>query len=96
MREYKRRNPEVVSAAAERWRERWPEKAAAHRAVALAIARGDLVPQPCGVDGCDTGDQVQAHHPDYSKPLEVEWLCVTHHHEEHVRLRALEGSVEAA
>lgn len=42
--------------------------------------RGALVPQPCEV--CGTKD-VEKHHPDYSKPLEVKWLCRDHHLELH-------------
>ena len=35
-------------------------------------ARGLLVPQPC--ESC--GDpEVEMHHADYDKPLEVIWLC---------------------
>ena len=32
----------------------------------------------CGVEG-----RIEAHHPDYSKPLEVVWLCRIHHVEAH-------------
>jgi hypothetical protein len=35
-----------------------------------------LVPQPCEVCGAT---KVEKHHPDYSKPLEVRWLCREHH-----------------
>lgn len=35
---------------------------------------------------CFCGEtKVHAHHPDYSKPLEVKWLCRKHHVEEHVK-----------
>lgn len=44
-----------------------------------AVRRGELVKQPC--EKC--GDKAQAHHPDYSKPLEVQWLCREHHMEAH-------------
>jgi hypothetical protein len=33
--------------------------------------RGHLIPQPCKCGATET----QMHHPDYSKPLEVEWMC---------------------
>lgn len=33
--------------------------------------RGWLTPEPC--DYC--GEAAQKHHPDYSMPLEVKWLC---------------------
>ena len=43
-------------------------------------SRGMLLAQPCEVCG-DT--KVEKHHDDYSKPLEVRWLCKTHHRELH-------------
>ncbi len=33
---------------------------------------GELVPQPCRTCGAS---KVEKHHPDYSKPLNVIWLC---------------------
>lgn len=44
------------------------------------IASGKLKREPCEVCGAI---QVEAHHDDYSKPLEVRWLCHTHHREHH-------------
>jgi len=43
-----------------------------------AVRLGILVRQPCQVEGCSV-KKVQAHHTDYSRPLEVEWLCRRHH-----------------
>lgn len=45
--------------------------------VAGAIRKGTLERKPCAV--CGTTKKVQAHHPDYRQPLEVIWLCQTHH-----------------
>lgn len=39
--------------------------------------RGKLVPEPCEVSGCESPTEM--HHPDYTKPLEVRWLCRDHH-----------------
>lgn len=62
-------------------------KALARHIVAVSIKHGFLVRQPCWC-----GEAGQAHHPNYSKPLEVVWLCQKHHSEEHVRLnRELEN-----
>lgn len=41
------------------------------------IKRGKLIPGPCEHSGCL--NKVQPHHEDYSKPLEVRWLCREHH-----------------
>lgn len=53
----------------------------ARAAVYRAIQRGDLIKQPCGM--CGTDKSVQGHHHDYSKPLDVEWLCYHCHMKEH-------------
>lgn len=53
-----------------------PKKRAAHVAVGNAVRDGKLLPQPCEVCG---SSEVHGHHTDYSKPLEVMWLCPVHH-----------------
>lgn len=58
------------------WRRANPEKYLAHVAVQRALASGDLVKQPCEVCG---DPAVDAHHDDYSKQLDVRWLCRQHH-----------------
>jgi len=65
----------------------------AHNLTEKAIAKGLLVPQPCEVCGFegraeDGRNLVQAHHDDYNKPLQVRWLCQSHHHEWHQTNRA--------
>jgi|LakMenE01Jun11ns_1017448.scaffolds.fasta_scaffold9198974_2 hypothetical protein len=57
-----------------------PHKDAAHAAVARAVRSGKLARGVCEVCGCGT---VDAHHDDYSRPLEVRWLCRVHHLMEH-------------
>lgn len=42
----------------------------------VAKRKGVVKKKPCEVCG-DTNSE--AHHPDYSKPLEVVWLCRPHH-----------------
>ena len=44
-----------------------------------AIKRGTVRRLPCEVGG----DTAHGHHADYSKPLEVRWLCNLHHRGEH-------------
>ena len=79
--EWRAGNPEAHREQQRRIASASPEKTRARRAVNDAIRRGRIVAQPCAV--CETSDDVQAHHPDYSKPLEVVWLCRVHHNEVH-------------
>ncbi len=48
----------------------------AGRTVWKAIKSGKLQKEPCLI--CDSPD-AQAHHPDYTEPLRVLWLCRQHH-----------------
>ena len=60
----------------------------AYGKVRTALKNGDLVrPSSCSRCGrtgvCSDGRSIiQAHHHDYSKPLEVEWICSSCHREE--------------
>lgn len=63
------------------WHERNPDARAAHVAVGNALRDGRLVKGPCARLGDDCSGRVEAHHEDYSKPLEVVWACVRHHDE---------------
>ena len=51
-------------------------------AVQRAVQAGRLTKQPCEVCGHNPAD---AHHDDYNKPLDVRWLCRTHHVEHHAK-----------
>lgn len=54
---------------------RFPDRHKARRAVAAAIKRGALV-RPAICSKCGGKETfIEAHHNDYSKPLDVEWLC---------------------
>ena len=63
-------------------------KDAARRAVAEALAKGRLY-QPLSCQRCGMTTLTEAHHPDYSQPLLVQWLCVpchrAHHRETHCK-----------
>ena len=59
-----------------------PEKERARTAVKVALLAGTLERQPCEV-GVDCAGRIEAHHDDYSRPLNVRWLCRRHHGEAH-------------
>lgn len=64
-----------------------PERKRAADAVASAIRSGKLIPHPCHI----CGEKAQAHHPDYSRPLDVVWLCLPHHRQAHAIVRRMES-----
>ena len=59
-------------------------KREARRQVSAAIQHGAMVKQPCVVCGAR---QSEGHHDDYSRPLDVIWLCRRHHVARHKELR---------
>ena len=72
-REHPEKNREKVA----RYKKKNPDVVLAHNTVNNAIRAGTLVREICEVEDCDVIGQ--AHHDDYSKPLDVEWLCRKHH-----------------
>ena len=60
-------------------RARYPEKNRARKAVHIALRSGRIIKQPCKCGSIN----VQAHHADYSKPLDVEWMCFSCHRVHH-------------
>lgn len=60
-----------------RWQQRHAIKRNCHVVVGNAIRDGKLTPQPC--ERCGADEHIHAHHEDYTKPLDVNWLCRTCH-----------------
>ena len=61
-------------------REKYPEKNEARAIFKKALNKGDIIKLPCEVCG---EQKSEGHHCDYSKPLDVLWLCRQHHRIEH-------------
>lgn len=76
---------ETVRRAKLKWLQRNPEKNRAQSAVNYHIERGNILREPC--EGCGA-EKAEAHHDDYSKPLEIRWLCRGCHAGHHVRERS--------
>jgi len=81
------------------WLERNGDKRAAHTILGNAVRRGDVLrPERCVSCGClPYGKKgLHAHHTDYTKPLDVLWLCPKCHVEEHKRIGTKFGPRENA
>lgn len=90
----KRRDPASV-ARAEANRNRPPDHRERERVrlrTRRAVASGELTKGNC--ERCES-PFVHAHHEDYSRPLDVMWLCPYHHAERH-RERAAEATAAGA
>ncbi len=73
-------NPGYSTFKNQKWQTANREKYLAHKAVANALVAGKLSKLPCEV--C-LNERSEAHHEDYSRQLDVNWLCRTHHLERH-------------
>lgn len=64
------------------WRKNFPERKYAHLQIYYALKKGTISKQPCFM----CGEKAEAHHPDYSRPLDVVWLCLSHHRQAHLNI----------
>ena len=75
-------NPEKAREAIYRNNIIHKEKVAARYLLRLAVKNGTVVkPTVCSV--CSSKKSIQGHHHDYTKPLDVEWLCSNCHANRH-------------
>ena len=77
-----------------------PEQWAARQAVAQALIKGKLV-TPDACERCGDSEPLQAHHADYTKKLEVRWLCrpchnIVHPHTPGSRQRRRRPTMQAS
>ena len=73
-RKYKKEHPEEISEQAKRHANKHPDRRKARTLINKLIKNRKLVkPTTCSI--CGSIDRIEGHHEDYSKPLEVEWLC---------------------
>jgi hypothetical protein len=64
-----------------RQKERHPKKVKARKKLRRAVNSGRVLKEPC--QHCGATENLEAHHEDYSKPLEVTWLCKSCHIKRH-------------
>lgn len=64
-------------------RARQRDKERARSAFHAAEARGQVT-RPDSCSRCGERTRIEAHHPDYAKPFDVEWLCFPCHRAHHI------------
>lgn len=64
------------------WAAKNPEKVKAHALVRKEIRKGGME-RPSLCPKCGRDRDIIAHHEDYSKPLDVEWMCRLCHNDLH-------------
>jgi hypothetical protein len=83
----------IARRSREKYNLNYPNRIRANSAVNTAIRSGRLRKQPCEICGAR---KVEAHHADYSRPLDVRWLCRLHHSQVHVALREMKRKASGA
>ena len=77
---WKAAHPGYDTRAKKEWLAKNPARRKAQDAYRYALKVGKLTRLPCEVCGKAKAD---GHHTDYSKPLQVVWLCREHHRQAH-------------
>lgn len=63
-----------IRATAKKWAAKYRDRRRAQSILAHALLRGSITrPEKC--DECPNTKHISAHHEDYSRPLDVQWLC---------------------
>lgn len=76
---WKKNHPEKAREINAKYRLNNKEKLKAWLILRKAVKEGAISKEACRI----CGKSAHAHHPDYSKPLEVIWLCQQHHKDIH-------------
>lgn len=84
-RRWRKENPQRVAEYRKARRRRDANKVKARDQLAQAVRSG-RVQKPERCESCDQQAELQGHHEDYSKPLDVAWLCEPCHRVVHGRL----------
>jgi hypothetical protein len=74
--------------AMDSYKERYPMKRASHIMVGSALLTGKIVKPNCCSE-CNSSKKIEAHHDDYTKPMELRWLCEKCHKEWHKHNKAI-------
>lgn len=75
---YRQRHPDLVAQRSPNERMLHPDRVSARKKVHHAVKTGRLI-KPSSCERCGLIKSLNAHHPDYSRPLDVIWLCSSCH-----------------
>ena len=70
------------------WSKRNKNKRNAHLKVQRALFNG-IIKRPENCEECNCDKELEAHHEDYDKPLDVKWLCIKCHNKRHIEINKL-------
>lgn len=85
-RQFRVRHADAIKEKRQQWQKENQHKRIAHNKVNSALRSGKLV-RPTKCDSCHLESRfIDAHHHDYSAPLEVHWLCRKCHSAEHGKI----------
>ena len=82
--EYYNKHKAEYEARNKKYRKNDPLKVKARGILNYAVEKGELLRLPCAICG---NLKAEAHHEDYTQPLEVIWLCRTHHKARHEEIK---------
>ncbi len=85
---WRRENKDRSNSSCQVWAKKNLEKQKAHWKLHWQIKKGNIRRQPCIICG---ETRSNGHHEDYSKPLEVIWLCHEHHRALHTNKLNIEN-----
>ena len=74
-RRWNQKNMSKIAAQSKIWAKNNPEKRKAHWILWYAIKKGEITKGTICQKCSKSNTQINAHHYDYSKPLEVIWVC---------------------
>lgn len=78
-----------MKTARDKFKAQNPEKRAAHVILGNAVRDGRAI-KPDKCQSCGAGGRIHGHHHDYTRPLDVMWLCPKCHTEEHKRMKNMD------
>jgi hypothetical protein len=80
--EWRKNNPEKLSEQRKRQKIKQVFISKIHKIVFNAVRSGEII-KPLICEKCFSEEYLEGHHHDYTKPLEISWLCRTCHKSVH-------------